>query len=85
MKETIPNRLIFSSSNPKRRKRAFLLIGFLFLFQLCLIWPIYPVFGGAEPFILGFPLSFAWVIFILVLSFLALLLFFKSENNTEDN
>jgi len=84
MKETIPNKLIFSNSNPKRRKRALVLVGFLVVFQLCLIWPIYPIFGNAEPFIFGFPLSFAWVILILVLSFLALLLFFKSETKEEE-
>lgn len=59
------------------RKRIFL--GLLFLIQLGLIWPVYAMFSGIEPMILGLPLSFAWVIFLLLSSFFLLLWYHLSE------
>ncbi len=59
------------------RKRIFLCL--LLLIQLGLIWPVYAIFSGIEPMILGLPLSFAWVIFLLLSSFFLLLWYHLSE------
>jgi len=40
---------------------------------LSLIWPVYEWLGGSiEPYVLGLPWSFAWVVGQVVLSFVAL-------------
>lgn len=38
-----------------------------------LLWPVHTFFARIEPFILGLPLSFAWVTLCLILMFFALL------------
>jgi len=53
------------------------------LLQLGLIWPVYPLFSGIEPMILGLPLSFAWIIFMLIGCFLLLLWYFLSDPHIE--
>jgi len=40
---------------------------------LALVWPVYPFFSAATPLVLGVPLSLAWVIGVLLVSFLVLL------------
>jgi len=84
-KSSIPNRLIFSPDSPKKRKRTFLLVAVLGVVQLCLIWPIYPLFSSPTPTILGFPLSFAWVILMVLVSFVSLLTYFLLEHRGENN
>ncbi|TVR76828.1 MAG: hypothetical protein EA409_12870 [Saprospirales bacterium] len=55
------------------------------LITLFLIWPGYLLFSAAEPLILGFPLSFAWVIFCTLLGFVALLgLYLSDRGETKD-
>ncbi len=49
-----------------------------------LVWPIYPLFGGAEPRPLGIPLSFFYVIVFVLLSFVALLLLFVWEGDRRE-
>ncbi|MBO6524912.1 MAG: hypothetical protein JJ971_13855 [Balneolaceae bacterium] len=84
MEKNIPKRLVFSATSPKRKKRALALVAVLFVLQVCLIWPVYPIFSSPTPQILGFPLSFVWVIFILLCSFTSLLIFFRKDT-TEDS
>ena len=84
MDQDIPKHLVFSKSTPKRRKRALILVVVLFLLQLCLLWPVYPIFASPEPLILGLPQSFVWVIFILLCSFIALLPFFLKDTSEEE-
>lgn len=59
------------------RKRIFVCL--LLIIQLGLIWPVYAIFGSIHPMILGLPLSFAWVIFLLLSSFFLLLWYHLSE------
>ena len=80
--EQIPNRLIFSANNSRRKKRAYIVVILLTFVQLSMIWPIYPLFASATPLILGFPLSFAWVILMVICSFSFLLWFFLNEEKT---
>lgn len=59
------------------RKRIFLhLFGII---QLCLIWPVYPLMADIYPMVLGLPLSFVWVIFLLICGFLTLLWYYLTE------
>lgn len=79
MTEKIPHKLVFSSRSPKRRKRSLYLIAILSLLQLCLIWPVYPLFSSPLPLILGLPQSFVWVIAILLLSFTCVLVYYLKD------
>ena len=83
MDEEFPKGLIFSPTNPRRKKKALRLIGFLAVLQLCLIWPVYPLFGSATPQIFGFPLSFAWVIGVLLVAFITLLIYFRNDQKED--
>lgn len=38
-----------------------------------LVWPVYSLFAGLRPFVLGVPFSLAWVVGWLLVSFLTLL------------
>lgn len=59
------------------RKIMFLVI--FVILQLCLIWPVYAFFSGIYPLILGLPLSFAWIVFILISCFFLLLWYYLSD------
>lgn len=59
-------------------------ISFIILLTFFLIWPGYKLFANPEPFILGFPLSFAWVILCTVFGFAALLRLYISDNQKEE-
>jgi len=59
------------------RKKIFLIL--FFLIQFGLIWPIFPFFSGIYPMILGLPLSFAWVILMLLSGFSLLLWYYLSD------
>ncbi|MGM0506884.1 MAG: hypothetical protein ACQER4_06825 [Bacteroidota bacterium] len=65
-------------SRPLRRSRLYftLAIGFI---AIMLVWPGFTLFATARPFILGFPLSFAWVIGGVLATFLSLLLLYRSD------
>lgn len=47
------------------------------------MWPGYALLSGYEPFILGLPLSFAWVIFWVIIGFLSMLYLYISDNRAE--
>ncbi len=83
MSNEIPKGLVFSTKSPKRKKRALILVAVLFILQISLIWPIYPLFASPTPQILGFPLSFVWVVFILILAFTSVVIFFRKDNEEE--
>lgn len=65
------------------KRKIIFLIGFLII-QLSLIWPIYPLFSAVDPMILGLPLSFAWVIFVLLAAFSLLLWYYLSDPKIND-
>jgi amino acid transporter len=48
---------------PRRRWRRLLAIGVIAVAVVALVWPVYAFFGRVEPFILGVPLSMAWMAF----------------------
>ncbi len=67
-------------TDPGKRRRRLIFVAICFAITACLIWPIYPLFSGVQPLILGLPLSFAWVVMDLALIFVALLWLYKSED-----
>lgn len=60
-------------------KRKILFLAIFIILQLCLVWPIYPLFSGIKPMIFGLPLSFAWIIFVLICCFFLLLWYYLSD------
>ena len=63
---------------PRHRRHIALALATL-VAGLALVWPVYPLFGGIRPLVLGLPLSLAWVVLWLAVVFLALLIAFFSE------
>ncbi|MDR8391156.1 hypothetical protein NC796_08410 [Aliifodinibius sp. S!AR15-10] len=59
------------------RKKIFLVI--ILLIQISIIWPVYPLFSDISPMILGLPLSFAWVVGMLIASFLTILWYYLTD------
>jgi membrane protein implicated in regulation of membrane protease activity len=65
-----------------RKRRTRLIFGITMgLITFFLIWPGYTLFSHAEPLVLGFPLSFAWVIFCTLVGFAALLGLYLSDHH----
>lgn len=50
---------------------------------LALVWPVYPLAAGIRPYVLGFPFSFAWVVGWLVIVFVALVLFYRTDESVD--
>jgi hypothetical protein len=48
-------------------------IAYFVLAFAALIWPVYPLFSAPTPLVLGVPLSLAYVVGVVVLSFFVLL------------
>lgn len=59
------------------RKKIFLAL--LFIIQLSIIWPGFAFFDGIYPLILGLPLSFAWIVAMLLSAFFLLLWYYLSD------
>jgi len=50
------------------------------LATLAVVWPGHAIFGSATPLIFGLPLSFAWIILWVIISFAAMLALHFSDN-----
>lgn len=59
------------------RKKIFLVL--LLIIQLGIIWPGYTLFDSVYPIILGLPLSFAWIVAMLISAFFLLLWYYLSD------
>lgn len=64
---------------PAERRVYGTVAAFYALLFALLIWPIYPRFADARPFVLGMPLSLVYVIALVILSFLVLMGLFLWE------
>lgn len=53
------------------------------LILLMLIWPVASFASRIEPFILGFPFGFFWVILAILLSFFTLLIVYRMDYSSE--
>lgn len=65
-----------------QRKKIFLTL--LLLIQLGVIWPVYAFFDDIHPMILGLPLSFAWIVAMLLSAFFLLLWYYLSDPAHDD-
>jgi len=54
------------------------------IISIAIMWPIYPLFSGIEPFIFGLPLSFAWIILWVIIGFVSMIWLYLSDNKDED-
>jgi polyferredoxin len=66
-----------SSARHRRRRIAFLVV-FVAL-TAALVWPVYPLFSGIRPLILGLPLSLAYIVIVLLLMFAAQIWLYLGE------
>lgn len=60
------------------RRHRWLLVC-LVLVLVCLIWPVYAIIPAINPIIFGLPFSFAWLVFCISVTFLALLITFRID------
>ena len=64
----------FPSDLSDRERRIYgALTVFFFLVLLALTWPVYTLFSGIRPLVLGMPFSLFYIVVVLVVSFLVLL------------
>lgn len=61
---------------PARHHRLLLVV---ILVQVLLIWPVYTLVPAMYPFVLGLPFGFAWLVFCILIAFLALLMTFFAD------
>lgn len=64
---------------PGYRRRRLAFAGLMLLATVAVCWPVYPLFSGVRPLLLGLPLSLAWVVGWLLVTFVALLMLYRSE------
>ena len=79
--EPVPTGLILFApdKSPSYRRRRLIFVGILGLAVAAVIWPLLPFMAGPRPFILGLPLSLAWVLLWLVVVFGGLVWLYVTE------
>lgn len=70
--------LVIGSSTYRLNRIIFSIV--MILATLSVVWPGYPLFASPTPLVLGLPLSFAWIILWVVISFIAMLALHFSDN-----
>ena len=63
------------------RRRRLLFCGVMVLTTLALTWPVYALFSGIRPLILGLPLSLAWIVAWLFVSLIALIWLYRTDHS----
>lgn len=56
----------------------------MILTALAIIWPGHALFASATPLILGFPLSFAWIILWGIIGFTAMLGLYLNDSHDDE-
>lgn len=69
----------------KMRPARIIFVIVIFLAALAVMWPGYALFSSATPLIFGFPLSFAWIILWVIISFVAMLGLYFSDKKAEES
>jgi membrane protein implicated in regulation of membrane protease activity len=72
-------RFVPSDLTPRERRIYLGAAAVLAVVFCALVWPVYPLFAGIRPLVLGVPLSLAWVVAWLLVSFVTLLALFLWE------
>lgn len=69
--------------DPAARRRRQIFVAIYGVVALMIVWPVFSFFAGAQPLILGLPLSFAWVVLALLVIFAALVWLFRTDDHGE--
>ncbi len=72
-----------SSERPAVSRPGRYAMAFSVFALLALIWPIYSLFGGIRPMILGMPLSLFYIVTVIVVVFLVMLTLFLWESKND--
>lgn len=84
--DDLPKGLVFPGlRDSPNRGPLFAFLTVVLIAGLALIWPVYPLARSIQPYVLGFPFSFAWVIGWLVLVFAALVWFYQVDEPDADD
>ena len=67
-------------TDPAKRRRRQVFLGIYVLVAALLVWPVFPLFSGIRPLILGLPLSLAWVVLALTVMFGALVWLYRTDS-----
>ncbi len=78
----VSSRSSHSKNNIRRNRIIFVAV--LLVITLAVIWPGHAIFSSATPLIFGFPLSFAWIIFWVIVGFAAMLGLYLSDSHDDD-
>ncbi len=80
--EAVPSGLALfrPGTDPARRRRRLVFLGVYLATAAMLVWPVFPMFSGIRPLVLGLPFSLAWVVSALGVMFAALLWLYRSED-----
>ncbi len=83
LSEAMPSGLVLfrPGTDPARKRRRQIFLVIYFVAAALLIWPIFPLFSGIHPLILGLPSSLAWVLLALAVMFVALVWLFRHEDS----
>jgi hypothetical protein len=73
-------RLLPSDLEPGERRVYRAALVFFLVVLAAVVWPVYALFADIRPLVLGMPLSLAWVVAWVVISFLGLLAIFLWES-----
>lgn len=73
------------NQRPRRslRRSRLIFITVIILTALAVIWPGHALFSSAMPLLFGFPLSFAWIILWVIISFAAMLGLYISDSHDD--
>lgn len=77
----VPRGLVFFPPNtpPSRRRKRLFVMMLLLMAAVALVWPVYALFSGIFPLVLGLPLSLAWPVLWLTVMFATLVWLYRSE------
>ena len=81
--EPLPTGLLLfrPGTDPAKRRRRLIFLAIYLVVAALLVWPVFPMFSGIQPLILGLPLSLAWVLLALAVIFVALLWIYRAEED----
>lgn len=72
-------------TSKKMRPARIVFVIVIVIAALSVMWPGYTLFSSATPLIFGFPLSFAWMILWVMISFIAMLGLYFSDKRAEES
>lgn len=81
--DDLPRGLVFRSHRTSRHRRWVSIV--LIVATVALIWPVYSQFSSVEPYILGLPLSLAWVVGWLAIVFVTVALLYRAEEHGSED